>query len=159
MLYMAIHTDRPSWFAISIAFKFQIQFVMFIRGHLGTPIDPAPVLLSGIHSSTSHICESGTPSGLRGTLNELGCGKVTFFLKSWKICWESNQSRNIHFSLINEVELCAIFSLHEHQYDPEQVAWNFAWDSKKYEKSHFDREMAWNGLNGNSRWICNIEKT
>ena len=28
---------------------------MFIRGHPGTPIDSAPVLLSGIHSSTSHF--------------------------------------------------------------------------------------------------------
>ena len=28
---------------ISIKFKFQFQFFMFRRGHLWTPIDPAPV--------------------------------------------------------------------------------------------------------------------
>ena len=53
MLHMAIHIDLPLKFTILIKFKFQIQFVMFRRGPPGTPIDPAPVLLSGIHCSTS----------------------------------------------------------------------------------------------------------
>ena len=35
-------------------FKLQIQFAMFLRGRPRTPIDPVPVLLSGIHCSTSH---------------------------------------------------------------------------------------------------------
>ena len=38
-----------------IKFLIQIQIVMFRRGHPGTPIDPAPVLLSGILCSTSHL--------------------------------------------------------------------------------------------------------
>ena len=37
-----------------IKFLIQIQIVMFRRGHPGTPIDPAPVLLSGISCPTSH---------------------------------------------------------------------------------------------------------
>ena len=47
MLNMSINIDRSIKFVISTEFKLQIQFVMFIRGHPGTPIDPAPVLLSG----------------------------------------------------------------------------------------------------------------
>ena len=39
---------------ISIKFKYQIQFGAFLRGHFGTPIDPAPVLLSGKSCSTIH---------------------------------------------------------------------------------------------------------
>ena len=46
MLHMAMHTDLPLKFIISIKFKLQIQFVKFRRGHPGTPIDPAPVLLA-----------------------------------------------------------------------------------------------------------------
>ena len=47
--------------------SFQIQFVMFTRSALGTPIDPAPVLLSGIHCSTSHGVSVGNAQ--RGTLH------------------------------------------------------------------------------------------
>ena len=35
-------------------FNIYIQFFMFRRGPSGTPIDPAPILLSGIHCSASH---------------------------------------------------------------------------------------------------------
>ena len=41
-------------FLISIKFKFQIQFVTFRRSHLWTPIDPAPLLLSGKPCFTSY---------------------------------------------------------------------------------------------------------
>ena len=62
MLHMAIHVDYQQGSILSIKFEFQIQFVMFLRGHPGTPIDPAPVLLSGIHCSTSHVETGGKPS-------------------------------------------------------------------------------------------------
>ena len=39
----------------SIKFSIQIQFGVFLRGHFGTPIDTAPVLLSGILCSASHV--------------------------------------------------------------------------------------------------------
>ena len=48
MLKMAIYVNHLTKFIIPIKFRFQIQFVMFLRGHPRTPIDPAPVLLSGI---------------------------------------------------------------------------------------------------------------
>ena len=51
---MTTDVNQCPEFTISNKFKFQIQFVMFLRGHPGTPIDPAPVLLSGKHCSTSH---------------------------------------------------------------------------------------------------------
>ena len=54
MLNMAINIDQPIEYVISIKFNYQIQFVMFLRGHPGTPIDPAPVLFSGTLCSTSH---------------------------------------------------------------------------------------------------------
>ena len=47
MLNMSINIDWSIKYVISTEFKLQIQFVTFIRGHPGTPIDPAPVLLSG----------------------------------------------------------------------------------------------------------------
>ena len=47
MLNIAIVTDQPIRYTISIKFKINIQIGTFLRGHLGTPIDPAPVLLSG----------------------------------------------------------------------------------------------------------------
>ena len=43
----AINIDYLELDVILIKFNHQIQFVMFSRGHLGTPIDAAPVLLSG----------------------------------------------------------------------------------------------------------------
>ena len=52
---MAVHVNLLMRSNTSTKFKFQIHFVMFRRGAPGTPIDPAPVLLSGIHCSTSHI--------------------------------------------------------------------------------------------------------
>ena len=55
MLNKAIDTARLIEAVILIKFKFQIQIVMFSRGHPETPIGPAPVLLSGIHCSTSHL--------------------------------------------------------------------------------------------------------
>ena len=42
-----------------IEFSIQIQFGAFLRGHFGTPMDPAPVLLSGILCSTSHYVRAG----------------------------------------------------------------------------------------------------
>ena len=54
MLHMTIHVNQLMKCNISIKFKFQIQFVMFLRRRPGMPIDPAPILLSGIHCSTSH---------------------------------------------------------------------------------------------------------
>ena len=59
MLNIAINMDRLIKYIISIEFQIQIHFVTFIRGHSGTPIDPAPVLLSGkpcftIHSHHHH---------------------------------------------------------------------------------------------------------
>ena len=51
---MNIHVDQLPECTIPINFNFQIQFVTFRRGHPGTPIHPAPVLLFGIHRSTSH---------------------------------------------------------------------------------------------------------
>ena len=44
---------------ILIQFQIQFQFVTFLRGHPCTPIDPAPVLLSGKPCSTSQIESSG----------------------------------------------------------------------------------------------------
>ena len=55
MLNMTIHVNQLMKCIISIKFKFQIQFVMFRRGHPGTPIDPASVLLSGKHCPTSQV--------------------------------------------------------------------------------------------------------
>ena len=68
-----------------------------------------------------NISESGTPSGLRGTFNELACGKVSFFQNDRENHLESNESRNIGFDLLSEDEFCAILSQNEHRDDPEQV--------------------------------------
>ena len=54
MLNMAINIDRLIEYVILIKFKNKVQFGVFLRGHLGTPIDPAPVLLSGKPCSTRH---------------------------------------------------------------------------------------------------------
>ena len=58
MLNMAIHVDQLLECTILIKSKFQIQLVTFRRGHPGTPIDPAPVLLSGMNCSTSHLAST-----------------------------------------------------------------------------------------------------
>ena len=65
--------------------------------------------------------KSGTPSGLRGTLNELGCGKVSIFGNGEEDHSESNESRNIHFDLTSDHEFCAILRRNEHRDAPEQV--------------------------------------
>ena len=46
MLNMTIHVNKLMKCSISIKFKFRIQFVTFLRGHPGTPIDPATVLVA-----------------------------------------------------------------------------------------------------------------
>ena len=76
MLNIAINMNRPIECVILIQFQIQIQFVTFRRGHLGTPIDAAPVLLSGKPCSTSHF---GTPIYtvpvlLSGILCSIGTG-------------------------------------------------------------------------------------
>ena len=45
MLNIAIKKNPEIECVIPIKFQIQIQFVTFRRGHLGTPIDRAPVLL------------------------------------------------------------------------------------------------------------------
>ena len=62
MLDMNMNINRQDKYLILIKFKIKIQFVMFMRGHLWTPIDPAPVLLSGKPCSTSHVGTGGKPS-------------------------------------------------------------------------------------------------
>ena len=74
-----------------------------------------------VRSTLPNISESGTPSGLRGTLNELVGGKVSIFRKGTENHLESNQGRNINFSLTDDDEFCAILSRNEHRDDPEQV--------------------------------------
>ena len=74
-----------------------------------------------VRSTLSNISESGTPSGLRGTFNELECGKVSEFQNSEENQFVSNESRNIDFDLLSEDESCAILSQNEHRDDPEKV--------------------------------------
>ena len=50
-----------------IEFLIQIQFVMFMRGHPRTPIDPAPVLLSGKQCSMLEPAVNRQPGFRRGT--------------------------------------------------------------------------------------------
>ena len=59
MLNMAINIDQLIEYVISIELNIQFQFGVFLRGHFGTPIDPAPVLLSGKPCSTSHYVGTG----------------------------------------------------------------------------------------------------
>ena len=74
-----------------------------------------------VRSTLPNISESGTPSGLRGTLNELVCGKVSIFENWAENHSKSNESRNIHFALTGEDEFCANLSWNEHRDYPEQV--------------------------------------
>ena len=67
MLHMTIHVNQLMKCNISIQFKFQIQFFTFIRGHPCTPIDPAPVLLSGKHCSMLGPAVNRQPGFRRGT--------------------------------------------------------------------------------------------
>ena len=63
-----------------------------------------------VRSTLPNISESGTPSGLRGTFNELVYGKVSFFQNEREIHLEWTESRNIHFSLTSDDEFCAILN-------------------------------------------------
>ena len=74
-----------------------------------------------VRSTLPNISESGTPSGLRGTLNELVCGKVSIFQNGEENDSESNESRNIDFHLSSDDEFCVILSQNEDRDDPEQV--------------------------------------
>ena len=74
-----------------------------------------------VRSTLPNISESGTPLGLRGALNELGCGKVSIFRNGGENHSESNESQNIDFDLSSDDEFCAILSQNEHRDDPEQV--------------------------------------
>ena len=74
-----------------------------------------------VRSTLSNISESGTPLGLRGTLNELVYGKVSIFQNGEGNHSESNESRNIHFDLTSDNEFCAILSRNEHRDDLEKV--------------------------------------
>ena len=63
-----------------------------------------------VQSTLLKICESGIPSGLRGTLNELKYGEVLIFQNGDKKSSESNESQNIDFHLSSGGEFCAILS-------------------------------------------------
>ena len=63
-----------------------------------------------VRSTLPNISESGTPLGLRGTINEFVCGKVAIFQNGVENHLELNQSRNIHFGLASDDEFCAILS-------------------------------------------------
>ena len=68
MLNMTIHVNQLMKCSISIKFKFKIQFVTFRRGPPWTPIDPAPVLLSGKHCSTSQSEKSASHHPARASV-------------------------------------------------------------------------------------------
>ena len=74
-----------------------------------------------VRSTLPNISESGTPSGLQGTLNELEYGKVSILHNGEENHTESKESRNIHFDLKSDDEFCAILSQNEHRDDPEKV--------------------------------------
>ena len=63
-----------------------------------------------VRSTLPNISESGTPLGLRGTLNELVCGKVSIFENGEENHLEWTESRNIHFGLTSDDEFCVILS-------------------------------------------------
>ena len=65
ILHMAIHVNNLTEFDIPVKFRFQIQFVTFLRGHPLTPIDPAPVLLSGTHRSAIQAVVVQVCGGIR----------------------------------------------------------------------------------------------
>ena len=74
-----------------------------------------------MRSTLPNISESGTPSGLRGTFNELVDGEVSSFRNGEEHYAESNDSRNAHFCSTDDDEFYAILSQNEHRDDPEQV--------------------------------------
>ena len=74
-----------------------------------------------VRSTLPNISESGTPTGLRGTLNELVYGKVSFFENGEENHLESKESRKIHFDLTSDDEFYAILSRNEFRDDPEQT--------------------------------------
>ena len=73
-----------------------------------------------VRSTLPNISESGTALGLRGTLNELECGKVSIFQNGEENHSESNESRNIDFHLSSDDEFCEIPGQNEHRDAPEQ---------------------------------------
>ena len=111
-------------------------------------------LFEMVRSTLPDISESGTPSGLRGTFNQLERGKVSFFQSGEENHLESNESRNIDFDLLSEDEFCAIISQNDHQDDPEQVVWNFQKTRLENWKSAFTMK---NGSNDASRWIRRVK--
>ena len=60
---MAININQQIEPVILIKFKYQIQFGAFLRGHSGTPINPAPVLV---------WCEALSYFSLGGAQNDSG---------------------------------------------------------------------------------------
>ena len=73
-----------------------------------------------VRSTLPNISESGTPSGLRGTLNDLVDRKVSIFRNGEEYHAESNESLNI--DLICQVMMnYSILSQNEHRDDPEKV--------------------------------------
>ena len=54
-------------------------------------------------STLPNISESDTPLRLRGTFNELECGKVSLSQSGEENYLESNESRNIDFDLLSEI--------------------------------------------------------
>ena len=74
-----------------------------------------------VRSTLQNISESGTSSGLRGTFNELVCGKESIFQSGGENQPESKGSRNIHFGLTSVNEFYAILSQNKFRDDPEQV--------------------------------------
>ena len=93
--------------SVAIEFVVQTQFWISFR-----------VLM---RSTLPNISESGTPSGLRGNLNELVYGKVSIFENGEANHLESNESRNIHFDLTSDDEFSAILSRNGFRDDPEEV--------------------------------------
>ena len=73
---------------------------------------PPPLLL--LERGVPQVSESGTPSGLRGTLNELEYGKMSIFQNGEKNHSESNESRNIDFhcqTMMNSVQFSASMNI------------------------------------------------
>ena len=85
--------------------------IVYCPGHLPSEMsvygDRSTAL---VRSTLLNISESGTPSGLRGILNELVCGEGPIFQNGKENHLGSNKSRNIHFSLTSDDEFCVILS-------------------------------------------------
>ena len=75
---IAINIYESTQIINSIKFSIQIQFGVFLRGHFGTPNDTAPVLLSGILCSTSHVCQAEKVSRTVARLSEGLSAELSF---------------------------------------------------------------------------------